>query len=372
MTLKVLLARSAQIVAAKYGPLTVPRLKNLAVSVFGQELSARQARLFLGELEIGTRPLFEFSLNLLNSTGELRGGNLSQLLAFCRRNALDWSEIRLLDQNQSGGMRFRFVRSLHKNFPLVEVGLEGEIKRSYERFANGLITRRDDFKQELLRVFEEACGRYGREEFEKHVLFSILEVYGGNISQAGVRAVLIIEEGASRPKLEIGNYFKKVLSREMRELNKGLIELPAVIETIDNLLRTFDEKALGKDDNHFNVCGAIIVGSYARGDIDLHSDLELIVLLRDPNSIEEPYADLPGGRIFFDPAALRRDLALFSRELEARTGRKVSVLESLGIHNTAEIIPLVFGEKVEGKYVVASPFDSIRNYLTGVLGERLT
>jgi len=82
-----------------------------------------------------------------------------------------------------------------------------------KRLENFQIKSREQLESELMKVFDEVLGDYGRNEFVTYVLPQLAEVYVEKYRWAGTEALLIIDIGSSKPPSQIGDYFRTALQK---------------------------------------------------------------------------------------------------------------------------------------------------------------
>lgn len=196
-----------------------------------------------------------------------------------------------------------------------ELGLE-------ELLETGRITTYEKLEEELLRVLDEVCGDCGIEEFTEYVLPQLAEVYGNNHRAAGLEALRIIDKGAQKTSREIGDYFRTALQEKLKKkLHSFTFSLFGIELTINSLIHELDTQHRKEFGTHYNICGAILFGSWVRGNNHPESDLDVFYLTREPNNgfvddfsdklsdiLKLPIDNFHRGRKFDDALALREIL----------------------------------------------------------------
>ncbi len=240
---------------------------------------------------------------------------------------------------------------------------ETQIEEESERRLEGRdINTLRDFRKEIKKVFDIVCGEHGREAFFSLVIPRLKEIYRNNFKEMGLKALSIMDEGASKKPSEIEDYFSSVLIEELEKSkrNKRLSEIEKII--CKTLLKQEQEFEDLFDIEH-NVVGAIIYGSYATGNQHLDSDLDLFYLVRsekegflsnveDINYLED-----------FDPTRDIDFCEYFRTRLDEIRLVKDEIISPISIYNKERLLKILFDESepVKGKFKVASPYLWVHN-----------
>lgn len=116
-----------------------------------------------------------------------------------------------------------------------------------ERLNRGQITTQRVLKVELLGVYDEVCGEYGREEFQNLVLPTLMRVYKRDYSAAGLTALALIGYVSYIPATQTGKYLRSWTEQMEEKIGKGYVSPKNNSEEISDMVTYMDTSNPTKD-----------------------------------------------------------------------------------------------------------------------------
>lgn len=164
-----------------------------------------------------------------------------------------------------------FGASEAESYVPMKSGIENEAD---DDFGGMKVDSVEELEKRIEIIFSEICGENGKKEFFQYVFPAIMQIYKDNYRKAGLRFLEIIDKGADKRPSEIGEYFKTYISETELEYSKK--DKAEIVEELKNTIEALileEQKKYGGE--YRGVVAVLIYGSYAKGNFNLNSDIDL-------------------------------------------------------------------------------------------------
>lgn len=155
-------------------------------------------------------------------------------------------------------------------------------REASERFFFNEITSFQGFMKEITAVYESVCGEHGKQTFFEKVIPLLQELYSTNIRKMGLKALEIIDKGSSKKPSEIDKYFDGILLQKIREKNR-ILSFSEIEKTINSTILAEQNVFQKRFSCDYGIIGVVVIGSYANGNPNPESDLDLLYVMHKKN-----------------------------------------------------------------------------------------
>lgn len=240
-----------------------------------------------------------------------------------------------------------------------EIPHESRVEENADKaFGSMRVKTEQDLDKIIAKVFEEICGDYGKEEFFGVVVPALKRIYGTNYRSAGLRLLEIINDGASRKREEIRQYFNTVVSQEELDYAEKPKEetLESISKTINGLIL---EKKKKYGEKYKGIVAAVIYGSFAKKNFSTRSDLDVLYVAESDE--EGEYIEDDEKWVHY---AEDFDISL-GRKIEPRIDDFYGVVS---LNNQPQFEELAGKHSLlGGEYIIVSPYPEIKEKIASFL-----